>query len=130
MILQRYSLGETIFEVPRTNFTYREVEGKVPRKYRQYRENTASTASTAKSRDFRGSRYACIQGSDHSRGSSFAKHVQCVKTRHKGKSSELDPKVGHIPNYLDAKNSRHEEELDEKRLEVMSAEKNMELSQI
>ena len=38
MILQRYSLGETIFEVPRTNFTYREVEEKVPRKYREYRE--------------------------------------------------------------------------------------------
>ena len=58
MILKRYSLGETIFEVPRTNFTYREVEEKVPRKYRKYRENTASTASTAKSRYFRGSRYA------------------------------------------------------------------------
>eukprot|EP00956_Cyclotella_meneghiniana_P029396 scaffold70984_cov36-Cyclotella_meneghiniana.AAC.2 len=38
MILQRYSLGETIFEVPRTNFTYREVEEKVPRKYLEYRE--------------------------------------------------------------------------------------------
>ena len=57
IILQRYSLGETNFEVPRTNFTYREVEEKVPRKYRKYRENTASTA---KSRYFRGSRYAVL----------------------------------------------------------------------
>ena len=51
MILQRYPLGETIFEVPRTKFTYRNGEEK---KYREYGQIAVRGTRYA----VRGTRYA------------------------------------------------------------------------